>query len=199
MAESNQIHRNKIVVGVDFSETGDTALREAMRLCRQLADSELHAVNVIATNSELHNAKRIDRLSDELRTRIDQLRGHVEQVCAPPKDAEPFTLETILHVRLGDPASALHQVAVDVDADLIVVGTHARRGVAKVILGSVAESLLRTAHLPVLIAHPKDFGGLERSDRQEPQRPGEDLHSTGLSNRLHIHFLPERTRISGLL
>ena len=198
MAESNQTRRNKIVVGVDLSETGDTALREAVRLCRRLADSELHAVNVIATESELHDARRIEHLSNELRTRIDQLRGHVEQVCAPPKDAEPFTLETIFHVRLGDPASALHQVAVDVDADLIVVGTHARRGVAKLILGSVAESLLRSARLPVLIAHPKDFGGLARSARQEPPRPGEDLHG-GLSNRLHIQFLPERTRISGLL
>lgn len=198
MAESNQPRRNRVVVGVDLSETGDNALREAMRLCRQLSDSELHAVNVIRTERELHNAKRIDHLSNEFRIRIDQLRGHVELICAPPKDAEPFTLETILHLRLGDPASALHQVAVDVDADLIVVGTHARRGVAKLILGSVAESLLRTAHLPVLIAHPKDFSGLSRSDREEARRPGEDLHGTGLTNRVHIQFMPERTRISGL-
>ncbi|MGU8081290.1 universal stress protein [Burkholderia pyrrocinia] len=48
-------------------------------------------------------------------------------------------------------SSVLARAATDCDADLIVMGTHGRRGVRRALLGSVAESLLRTADLPVLL------------------------------------------------
>ncbi|MDR6503097.1 universal stress protein [Burkholderia sp. DN3021] len=48
-------------------------------------------------------------------------------------------------------ASVLARAAADCDADLIVMGTHGRRGVRRALLGSVAESLLRTADRPVLL------------------------------------------------
>jgi nucleotide-binding universal stress UspA family protein len=189
----------RIIVGVDLSDTGDHALHEAMRLCKWLPGSELHAAHVIFAERDLHNADRIEHLASTLQARLDALREHVQRVCAPLRAETPFSQEIVFHVRLGDPVAALHQVAVDVDADLIVVGTHARRGLEKLILGSVAEGLVRHARVPVLVARPKDLATLPRSEHPEPLRPGEDLSSTGLTDRLHLEFLPRNQHISGLV
>lgn len=191
--------QNRIAVGVDFTETGDHALRHAMRLTRQLPDSELHVIYVVRAEKTLHNAKKLDELSTQLRGKVDELRAHVAQICAPPSGAEPFSQEIVFHARLGEPAAALHQTAVDIDADLIVVGTHGRTGVEKLILGSVAEELVRNAHVPVVVAHPKDYSKLPKTERLDPARPGEDLHSTGISHRLHLSFAPRISHISGLV
>jgi nucleotide-binding universal stress UspA family protein len=57
-------------------------------------------------------------------------------------------LETVL--REGEAWEAIVTVADEIDADLIVVGTHGRHGLARALLGSVAEHVVRTAHRPVL-------------------------------------------------
>lgn len=189
---------NRIVVGVDFSDTGDHALIEALRLARRLPGSELHIVYVVHADKKLHDAKKLAEMSTELRTRVEEVRAHVTRVGAPEEGSE-YTQESVVHVRLGEAAEAIHQVAVDVDADLIVVGTHGRRGIEKLVLGSVAEELIRTARVPVLVAHPKDYSGLPRSERPDPLRPGEDLHPHGISHRLHLSFAPRTPHISGLV
>jgi nucleotide-binding universal stress UspA family protein len=191
--------QNRIAVGVDFSSTSNHALHEAMRLARQLPGSELHVIYVLRTDKQLHDAKKLDELEAELRNKVDEMREHVINICAPESDGDPFSQELVVHVRLGDPAAAIHQTAVDVDADMIVVGTHGRRGLEKLILGSVAEELIRIAHVPVVVAHPKDFSNLRKSDRPEPARPGVDLQSTGISHRLHLSFAPRTSHISGLV
>ena len=190
---------NRIVVGVDFSDTGDYALIEAVHMARRLSGSELHIVYVVRAEKTLHDAKKLAEMSNELRTRVEEVRKHVTDVCAPEDVSEPFSQDAVVHVRLGDPAEAIHQVAVDVDADLIVVGTHGRRGIEKLILGSVAEELIRSAHVPVLVAHPKDFSGLSKTERVDPARPGEDFHPHGISHRLHLSFAPRISHISGLV
>jgi nucleotide-binding universal stress UspA family protein len=57
------------------------------------------------------------------------------------------------HAVLGDPASEIVRWANDHGCDLIVVGTHGRRGFQRFLLGSVAERVVRTADVPVLTAH----------------------------------------------
>jgi nucleotide-binding universal stress UspA family protein len=199
MDAQTQTVQNRIVVGLDFSGASNRALHEAMRLVRQIPGSELHVIHVLRTSKQLHDANKIDELEAELRNKVDEMREHVINVCAPDSHGQPFDQELTVHVRLGEPAAAIHQTAVDVDADLIVVGTHGRQGLEKLILGSVAEALIRIAHVPVLVAQPKDFSGLSKSDRPEPARPGEDLHAKGVSHRLHLSFAPRSSHISGLL
>ena len=53
----------------------------------------------------------------------------------------------------GEPRDTIHSVAHDVGADLIVLGTHGRRGLSRAILGSVAEWVVRTSTCPVLTVH----------------------------------------------
>jgi nucleotide-binding universal stress UspA family protein len=124
MTEAQASYR--IVVGVDLSETGDHAIRHAVQLAKQLPGSELHVTYVITPA-----ARGLDQISSELRSKIDQLREHVTAVCAPASVSDKFHIETVFHVRIGEPAAAIHQVAVDVDGDMIVVGTHGRKGVEK--------------------------------------------------------------------
>ncbi|MGD8860413.1 MAG: universal stress protein [Myxococcales bacterium] len=190
---------NRIVVGTDMSETGNNAIQEGMRLSRAAEGGELHVTYVIKAPKEIHDAKKLDQLSSEIRGALEQLQDHVQSICAPPSGAEPFEHEVVFHVRLGDPAQALHQVAVDMDADLIVVGTHARKGVEKLILGSVAEELMRSARCSVVVAHPKNFEGLEKSSQVEAPRPGQQIHDTGLSHSTRLSFRPRTSHVSGLI
>ncbi len=193
--------RMRIVVGVDWSDTGDHALKHAVQLAKLLPQGELHVTHVIPSDPGMHDARKLDEFSSELRTRLADIRRHVTQVCAPPSGAQAFTVQTCFHIRIGKPAAAIHQVAVDVDADLIVVGTHGRSGMEKLMLGSVAEELVRTSRVPVLVARPKNLEGLSKSDRLEPARPGEvALSSAGAAtDRVHLEFLPRTSHISGLI
>ena len=61
------------------------------------------------------------------------------------------------HQRLEVPSEEIAQLAVDVEADLVIVGTHSRRGLARMILGSVAEATVRLAPCPVLVIKPKSL------------------------------------------
>ena len=77
-------------------------------------------------------------------------------------------------LRDGPPWEEINAVADDLDADLIVLGTHGRRGLRRALLGSVAENVIRTTTRPVLTIH-----GVERheaatkkegdADREHPE------------------------------
>jgi nucleotide-binding universal stress UspA family protein len=60
-----------------------------------------------------------------------------------------------LKLVLGRLPEALVEEAQNMKADLLVVGTHGRKGVSHLLLGSVAERLVRTAHCPVLVVRPE--------------------------------------------
>lgn len=56
-------------------------------------------------------------------------------------------------LRTGVPWEEINSTAAEVGADLIVIGTHGRRGLSRALLGSVAENVVRTAKVPVLTIH----------------------------------------------
>ena len=61
---------------------------------------------------------------------------------------------------LDTPAFEIAQLATDLEADLVIVGTHGRRALSRLVLGSVAEVAVRLAPCPVLVMRPK---AIERS------------------------------------
>jgi nucleotide-binding universal stress UspA family protein len=76
----------------------------------------------------------------------------------------PYVSKSIYtHVLLGRPIPTLLQACVDFDADLLILGAHGQKGLQHLLIGSVAEQLLRLAHCPVLIARPKNYHGLPKS------------------------------------
>jgi len=65
----------------------------------------------------------------------------------------------VSHVRLEFASEEIAQLGSDVHADMIVVGTHGRRGLRRLFLGSVAEGVVRLAQCPVLVVRPKGETG----------------------------------------
>ena len=65
--------------------------------------------------------------------------------------ASGVTIRTL--IKEGDAVDRVHEAVAEVGADLIVMGTHGRTGIARALIGSVAENVVRTAHVPVLTIH----------------------------------------------
>lgn len=175
----------RIVIGMDLEDEGDLALMEGLRIGGPVA-AELHAVHVIPTRRDTEVLARVLDLG------LSRLRERVAKV------AVSSPVEVRLHVRFGDAATVLQQVAVDYDADLLIVGTRARGGVARTVLGSVAESLVRTAKLPVLVARAKRLEELERTPQPDEHRPGATLHGDQQISEV-IRVGPRTSHIAGLV
>jgi nucleotide-binding universal stress UspA family protein len=187
--DENMGHVYRIVVGSDLEQDGDAALAEALRIGTKIGAAELHIVHVLDRVGD----RDMQTLASALDAGLARLRDRSDWAI----DAEQG-VDVRLHVRFGDVAQTLEQVAVDYDADLLVVGTHARRGVARALLGSVAESLVRNARLPVLVARPKDFQGIARTPSPDRGRPGAALHQDQVVSEA-IRVGPRVSHISGLV
>jgi nucleotide-binding universal stress UspA family protein len=123
----------------------------------------VHVLNVMPLNlpllaPELEITKKPATAAiDEAATRIAQ---HVEKKVAEfraknPNDSALAGLRVVPHLRTDSPAFEVAQLAADLEADLVVVGTHGRRALARMLVGSVAELTVRLAPCPVLVVRPK--------------------------------------------
>jgi universal stress protein A len=79
--------------------------------------------------------------------------GELDAFTIPSADEIP---SIVREVRLGVPFEAIIHYAIGHEVDLIVMGTHGRRGLSHALLGSVAEKVVRNAPCPVLTVRPKD-------------------------------------------
>jgi len=145
------------VVAVDYSETGLLALRRALALGEV---DTLHIVHVVELASPIGVASMpvqvqpaSTALDDEKRILHEYVERHVS---AARTSGEAGGISRVVsHLVLGNPADEIVQLASDLDADLIVIGTHGRRGVQRFVLGSIAERVVRFATCPVLVERPK--------------------------------------------
>lgn len=92
---------------------------------------------------------------------------------------------TVTHgVLTGDPVEMIAERAADVDADLIVMSSHSRRGLARFWLGSITEGIVRHTNIPVFVLHPEDTKTRHDAARHLPKHilvPVEDaLGSTSI-------------------
>lgn len=161
-----------IVVGIDFSDTTDLTLDQSIELASTRGGGEIHVVYV---EDEL-TSPRVPAADPERATHTSDILERVQQrVAARLAEAvkkAPLKLgHVIAHVRRGAPAENIVQLAAHLDADLIVIGTHGRRGVQRLLLGSVAERVLRLARCAVFSVRPKDHEGLGKVPEIEPPCP----------------------------
>jgi nucleotide-binding universal stress UspA family protein len=189
-----------VVVGVDFSEASAYAIQEAMQLARHVPQIELNFVHVVAAPSDLHDARVIDELSERLSRTMSKFEHFVRDVMfvfgAPATEG----CELAFHMRVGVPSKEIHQVAVDTDAELIVVGKDGSQGIRRILSRSTSAELVRAAHVPVVVARPKDFSGLARSPEPEPPRPGQDLTESGMTTYSYADLSTSRTpHVSGMI
>jgi nucleotide-binding universal stress UspA family protein len=136
-----------ILVAHDFGETAQRALEFALALAGPLGArvNVLFAYDVLAYGFPEAPAMAIDTTQIEraARTALEGVVSRARQ--------SGVTVECLL--RKGPPWKEIDAAAKDTGADLIVIGTHGRHGLARALLGSVAEKVVRTAPCPVLTVH----------------------------------------------
>jgi len=157
-------HKGKLVIvaGVAWDPTADPLWEKAETLLWSRPDAELHLVHVVgreALKAETHEPSIVDDALKHLHEWVLSKTGS--------KDS-PIAMQIHLEVAIGNPADELVQVAVDNSADLLLLGTHGRKGVAKLVLGSVAEQVLHKSPCSVLIARPDDYEGRDKSPAVGP-------------------------------
>ena len=141
---------NRILVPTDFSAPSTAALDQARTLAERLGSSIqlLHVVEEPATASG-YVADGFAPATDSIReTRLAQARDALARLISA-------TDRTRFHARadaiIGAPAAAIVDYADATGTTLIVMGTHGRTGLAHLLMGSVAEHVVRTASCAVLI------------------------------------------------
>lgn len=152
--EANQKRPYIIVVGVDYSESCARALNEAFALAAQKG-GEPHVVHAAAVYGSLPDGF----VASNLEQAAKQLESYVQMQLAKYVEANPANAgfeRVCTHQRTGAPADEIVQLAVDLEADLVMVGTHSRRGIERLVLGSVAERVVRIAPCPVLVVRAKE-------------------------------------------
>lgn len=157
-----------LVVGYDFSALGDRALAIACALSSHYAVVELHVVSVLDSTLQARGLIE-DTGYDDASTLQKRLATVTERL---PSRFNMVRADFYAHTRIGDAAEEILRLATEVRADLIVVGTHGHDGLRRLVLGSVAESVTRNAHCPVLCARPKDYEAEAPAPQPEPAGPG---------------------------
>lgn len=135
---------NDILVARDFSPVSDRALRQGLSLAARTG-ARLHVLHAEVLHD--HSASEDETSPTE---GLDELRAELKEREA--LSAESLDDVTIVEAVRRDvaPAPAILQYADDEEVDLLMVGTHGRRGPSRILLGSVAEEVVRRARQPVL-------------------------------------------------
>lgn len=153
----------KIVVGYDYSEIADLAVRKAFDLASTEKNGEVHVATVVVQMGEFVGAGITGVASSPvipLEDAYEALEARIGNLMSEWQGETNKSFQRLcVHVRNEVPASEITQLAADLEADLVVVGTHGRRGLRRLLLGSVAEGVVRLAHCPVLVVRPKDAPG----------------------------------------
>ncbi len=137
-----------ILVPVDFGDAMQPGIDLAVSLARTL-DARLTLVNTFDITPFAATTPFAPMLDVE--PMLATSEAELKKVLANVRAAWPKTDAVF---RQGSPYDAILEVAKRHACDLIVIGTHGRRGVARVLLGSVAERIVRLSPIPVLTVHP---------------------------------------------
>jgi nucleotide-binding universal stress UspA family protein len=134
----------RILVGTDFSPNADAAWRCAVDLARRLG-ADLRLVHV-AMPTSVDAPEKVSEYGFGVAKRLLEERAATAALASRVK--------TILS--RGEPAHALAAIAREEDIDLVVVGTHGHRQAGDILVGSVAERLIRLAPCTVVVVKPTE-------------------------------------------
>lgn len=139
---------DKVVLATDLTAASAAATDEAFELAHRLG-AALLVVSVIDPGSLRLPGGRWTERVDQVRARREAAAEHlVERGLGLGVPVECL-------VWVGDPGEAIVDAADAEDADLIVVGSHGRSGVGRVLLGSVSDFVVRHANCPVLVVRQR--------------------------------------------
>lgn len=167
------LREHTFIVGVDYSDSAIAALDQTLIFCKALGNARLLAVLVLpggpttappraAQAGEQLLGKARENLMTLVQSREERLGG-VQGLVAESR------------VEYGEPAECLLQLAEEVRPYAIAVGTHGRRGVERLLVGSVAEAVVRGAECSVWVVRPPLEELVEPAEGESSYSEGEVL------------------------
>jgi nucleotide-binding universal stress UspA family protein len=149
------MNAKQVVVAYDFSETADVALERAVELACRAPHHVLHFVSVIDPHrgfglspDEQVDYQYAEKIQQQLLARLRDIFA----ARSPETEVHFF-----VHALIGSAVGEILGLAEDVGADLIVIGSHGRTGLRRILLGSVSEAVVRNARCAVIVARPKEY------------------------------------------
>ena len=150
----------QVLVAVDGSATGNRGLRTAIGLAadQRAALAVVHVVDAVTSVSYVGDIGYVpDAFIDKV---VDDLRAHgrkiLDKAASLARDAGVEARTLLVESKGGSIADAILSQVRKVRADVIVLGTHGRRGLRRVVMGSDAEAVVRDARVPVLLVRGGD-------------------------------------------
>jgi nucleotide-binding universal stress UspA family protein len=139
----------RIMVAVDGSETSDRGLKEAINFAKdqKARFAIVHVVDIVVVfGAGQFPGTYVEATRELARTTVEHARNTAQAAGIEPEVQSPEIVTSGYHV--GD---KIAELARDWKADLLVAGTHGRRGVSRLLIGSVAERIVRVAPCPLLL------------------------------------------------
>jgi universal stress protein A len=140
------IDLKRILVPTDFSPTSEAALSYGIALARAF-NAKLYLLHVPEHAGVAAEAEYPIGIYETMKNAANQRLGALLNL------DETLELDHEYAMRIGDAPGEIVRFAAERDVDLIVMGTHGREGVARVLVGSIAETVVRRANCPVLTVH----------------------------------------------
>lgn len=136
------LKKQSVLIPIDFSEWSYQAIAPAREYVEEISSlkiihvlAPLHPADPAAMWNTLDDEDRKHKVQNFLQTKLNELGYEKVQI----------------EVAIGDPSTKIVDYAQKIQADLIVMPSHGRKGVSRFLLGSVAERVVRLSHCPVLI------------------------------------------------
>ncbi len=134
--------KKQVLAPFDFSELSVDALETSLELVESPA--HVHVLHVLP-EMEVNEPGMVWRTVDDTSRTQHALAAMRERLNAPKFEGVQFA------VRFGDPGNEIAEYAAQMPADLIVIPSHGLKGIKRLLIGSVAERVVRLAHCPVLV------------------------------------------------
>jgi nucleotide-binding universal stress UspA family protein len=154
----------RILVPLDGSSIAEEAL-DLARALAELGGLELHLLRVVEPLAPIEPyGGYVPPLVDD--SALDTARQYLERIATPLRTSGRMVT---VRVATGGPAAQISAAARDQQVDLIVLATHGRGGVTRLVMGSVAADVLRQASVPILMARPAAVRAAAESPATEPR------------------------------
>lgn len=147
---------SQVVVAFDFSHSGQSALYRAVALVKRAPFHVLHFICAIEPHHALaavpHHGPVDYRYAEQVQHALTD--AVVQELRATNVTGD---VQFFVHARIGKPAEEILDLAREVGADLIIIGSKGLTGVERFALGSVSERVVREAHCTVEVTRPKTY------------------------------------------
>lgn len=142
-----------ILCPVDFSDASKNAYRYAFEFAKSMG-SKMILLNVIEPRPIA-----ADMSLNYIPLEEDLAAAAREDFAPLVSDAQAKGIDVSADVMIGMPAETILQQIADLDVSLLIMGSHGKTGLSRLLMGSVAEAVVRKAQIPVLIvkANEKEF------------------------------------------